>query len=113
MEVPMTDPHIEERDGGLYLKGSRVSLESVVYAFKEGASPEVIRNEHFPSLTLPQIYRAIAFYLDNQAAVDRYAEECAREWDEAESSGTPLSVANPALAARLERARQAMGEKTA
>jgi uncharacterized protein (DUF433 family) len=103
MEVPMTDPHIEERDGGLYIKGSRVSLESVVYSFKEGFSPEVIRSEHFPSLSLAQIYRTIAFYLDHQASVDRYLEECAREWDESESRGVPVNVANPVLAARLER----------
>jgi uncharacterized protein (DUF433 family) len=113
MDVPATDPYIEERDGGLYIKGSRVSLESVVYSFKEGYAPEVIRNEHFPSLSLPQIYRAIAFYLDNQAGVDRYLKESEREWDEMESRGIPLSLANPALAARLERARQAMGEKNA
>jgi uncharacterized protein (DUF433 family) len=113
MDVPFTDPYIEERDGGLYLKGSRVSLESVVYSFKEGYAPDVIRTEHFPSLSLPQIYRAIAFYLDNQVQVDRYLKESEREWDEMESRGVSLSVANPALAARLDRARQAMGEKTA
>ena len=113
MDVPSTDPYIEQRDGGLYIKGSRVSLESVVYSFKEGHAPEAIRNEHFPSLSLPQIYGAIAFYLDHQVEVDRYLKECEREWKEMESRGIPLSIANPALAARLERARQAMGEKTA
>jgi uncharacterized protein (DUF433 family) len=101
----------KQRDGGLYIRGSRISLESVVYSFKEAYAPDEIRSEHFPSLSLPQIYRAIAFYLDNQAAVDRYLTECEREWEESEARGVPLNVANPAVAARLERARQTMSEK--
>jgi len=46
-----------------------VSLDSIVYAFREGESPETIQ-QNFPSLTLEQVYGAIAFYLGRQAKID-------------------------------------------
>jgi len=103
----MTSEYIEERNGGYYIKGIRISLDSVVYGYKRGESPETIR-ENFPFLKLWQVYGAIAFYLQNQQAIDEYLEESDRKF---EASCVPLSEVNPELAARLERARQAMGMK--
>ncbi len=103
----MTSPYIEERNGGYYVAGTRISLDSVVYSFKRGNAPERIR-EQFPLLKLPQIYGALAFYLENQEAIDRYLEEKDREF---EADSIPLSEANPDLWARIERARQALRER--
>ena len=63
--------HIEQRGGVYYVPGTRVSLDSIVYAFREGCSPESIR-EDFDGLTLAYVYGAIAFYLDHQADIDAY-----------------------------------------
>jgi len=64
-----------ERWGEDYMvSGSRVSLASVVYAWKEGFSPESIRDE-FPALHLEQVYGAITYYLAHQAEVDAYLSE--------------------------------------
>ena len=38
----MAKDYVEERDGGLYLAGTRVSLDSVVQCFNESLSPESI-----------------------------------------------------------------------
>jgi hypothetical protein len=35
----MAKDYVEQRDGGDWLKGSRVSLDSIVYEFNEGALP--------------------------------------------------------------------------
>ena len=51
--------YIEGRNGGLYVAGTRVSLDSVVIRFQEGASPERIV-QSFPTLKLSQVYGAIA-----------------------------------------------------
>lgn len=67
----MVVEHIEERNGGLYIKGKRVSLESVVYAFKNGDSPQTIV-ENFYTLSLADVYGAISYYLDNCAEVEAY-----------------------------------------
>jgi uncharacterized protein (DUF433 family) len=59
----MAKEYIEERDGGSYVAGTRVSLNSIVQCFNEGLSPEAILGE-FETLTLAQVYGAIAFYLE-------------------------------------------------
>ena len=66
----MTSEYIEQRNGGYCVAGTRISLDSVVYSFKEGNSPEAIRQD-YPLLDLSQIYGAIAFYLDHEAAIDQ------------------------------------------
>lgn len=102
----MTSEYIEERNGGYYVTGTRISLDSVVYSFERGNSPEAIQKE-FPLLKLPQIYGAIAFYLDHQATVRSYLEAKEQAIEEA---SIPLAQANPGLWDRLERARQAMSK---
>lgn len=47
--------YIEERNGGYYIAGTQVSLASIVYAFREGQSPESIL-DYFETLTLEQVY---------------------------------------------------------
>ena len=97
----MHSEYIEQRHGGYYVAGTRISLDSVVYSFNEGQSPEAIQ-EDFPSLKRAQIYGAIAFYLDHQAEIGKYLEETEREF---EGNAIPLEQSNPGLWARLLRAR--------
>jgi hypothetical protein len=54
--------YVEQRDSGYYVTGSRVSLASIVHQFQEASAPETIR-QNFPTLSLEQVYGAIAFYL--------------------------------------------------
>ncbi len=56
----MPHDYVEAREGGFYVAGSRISLASSIYTFRDGASPEPIR-QNFPSLSLAQVYGAIAF----------------------------------------------------
>jgi uncharacterized protein (DUF433 family) len=67
----MAKEYVEERDGGYYVAGTRVSLDSIVQCFNDGMSAETILGE-FDTLTLAQVYGAIAHYLENQAALDAY-----------------------------------------
>jgi uncharacterized protein (DUF433 family) len=102
----MHSEYIEQRDGGYYVAGTRVSLDSIVYCFNEGDSPEAIQ-EDFPLLKQSQIYGAIAFYLDHQAEIDKYLEETEREF---EASGIPMAQTNPVLWEKIQRARAKTGE---
>lgn len=101
----MTDPYIEERNGGYYVAGTRMSLDSVVYMFREGHSPAEIQ-EAYRALTLPQIYRAIAFYFENREMVDRNLE-AKTEW--VKDNTIPLREVNPEMWARLEQRRKELG----
>lgn len=71
--------YIEQRDAGYWIEGTRVSLDSVVYAFLNGESPESIA-QNFPLLSLEQVYGAITFYLANRATVDAYLQEAEAEF---------------------------------
>ncbi len=98
----MANKHVERRDGVYYVAGTRISLDSVVYAFREGSSPETIL-EDFDGLTLADSYGAIAYYLDHQPDIDSYLTARKAQWNELERRGTPPGAD---LCARLEQARQ-------
>jgi uncharacterized protein (DUF433 family) len=63
--------YVEKAGGAYRVAGSRVSLDSVVYAFLRGESPEGIA-ESFPALNLEQVYGAIAYYLGHRDTIDAY-----------------------------------------
>jgi uncharacterized protein (DUF433 family) len=79
--VPVVHKHyVEWRENSFRIAESRVSLDSVIYAFLNGASPESIV-QSFPTLNLEQVYGAIAFYLTNKAAIDAYLKEGEAEFE--------------------------------
>jgi uncharacterized protein (DUF433 family) len=67
--------------GVLRVGQTRVSLDSVVYAFRQGHAPETIRQQ-YSALSLEEIYGAIAFYLANKGEVDQYLQTQEQRWDE-------------------------------
>lgn len=98
----MAKEYIEQRNSGYFIEGTRVSLDSVVYAFLRGESPEGIA-ESFPALTLEQIFGALAFYLAHQEQMDSYLSEGRREF---ETLRREARHNYPALYAKLDEARQ-------
>ena len=106
----MQSEYIEQRNGGYYVAGTRISLDSVVYSFHRGNSPERIL-EQFPLLNkLSSIYGAIAFYLDHKVEVDKYLTETEREFV---ANTIPLEQANPVLWEKIQRAKTKIGESRA
>ena len=71
---------VDLRNDGYYVAASRVSLDTVVYAFRRGESPETIF-KHFPAIeSLAKVYGAIAFALDHAVERDEYRAGQEREW---------------------------------
>ena len=58
-------------DGRALVGGTRVPLETVVFCFNEGATPEEIL-QRYPALSLPAIDSLLAFYLNRRTQVDAY-----------------------------------------
>ena len=67
----MNKQYVEEKEYVFWVTGTRVSLDSIVYAFLEGQTAESIA-QSFPVLTLEQVYGAITFYLANCPDIDAY-----------------------------------------
>ena len=59
--------------------GTDVPLDSVVAAFHQGHSPEMILAQ-YPSLSLEEVYGAIAYYLAHRTDVDAYLKRQDALW---------------------------------
>lgn len=52
---------------------TRVTLETVITAFVEGATPEEIKSQ-YPVLDLADIYEVVSHYLRHQSEIDQYMQ---------------------------------------
>ena len=68
-----------EKENGYRVKDTRVSLDSVVYAFWRGETPESIA-QSFPLLGLEQVYGSLAYYLAHKTEVDSYLKAAESEY---------------------------------
>ncbi len=76
----MNKQYIEKTEGVYRLTGTRVSLDSIVYAFWRGQTAESIA-QSFPVLTLEHVYGALTFYLANQSEIDAYLKAAEVEFE--------------------------------
>ena len=67
--VPLT----VDADGVVRVAGSRVTLETLVAAFAEGATAEEIVQQ-YPSLRLADVYSVIGYYLRRRDEVEAYLD---------------------------------------
>ncbi len=67
-------PLIIDRDGVVRVGGTRVTLDTVVAAFHDGATAEEIVQQ-YPSLHLADVYAVIGYYLRHQREIEAYLQE--------------------------------------
>ena len=78
LQLPVVDPVplAADRDGVLRVGGTRVTLDTLVAAFREGATAEEIAQQ-YPSLQLADVYAVIGYYLRRRDEVDAYLQQAA------------------------------------
>ena len=107
--------YVEQRNGGYYVAGTRISLDSVVYAYLKGKTTRSIQDS-FPLLTEEQILRTIDYYLANRAAVDQYLKHQRAEFnrmrDEARAKDPEFYAKMDAAKKSLRQQRQVTTEST-
>ena len=70
-----------DREHGAYrVAGTRISLDSLVYAYLDGQTAEAIA-QAFPLLTLEQVYGALAYYLAHRETIDAYLRQGSQEFE--------------------------------
>ena len=57
MPVVAAKSYVEYQNNAYRIEGTRISLDSIVYAFRGGLSPESAR-QSFPLLSIEQVYGA-------------------------------------------------------
>ncbi len=108
LETTQAVPLVRGDDGTIRITGSRVTLDSVVHQYKNGATVEQIQ-EDFPSLQLADIYSVIAYYLHNPDQVEQYLRE--QEQEAAQTREFIESTQDTtALRERLRRRRAEAGK---
>ena len=67
-----------DADGVVRVGGTRVTLDTIVVAFQQGATAEEIAQQ-YPTVPLSDVYAAIAYYLRHRDEVEAYLEEGERQ----------------------------------
>jgi uncharacterized protein (DUF433 family) len=73
--LTLSIPLYEDPPGVLRVGKSRVLLELVIHAFQRGETPEGIV-QSYDTLSLPDVYAVVSYYLANPASIDEYLREC-------------------------------------
>jgi len=67
-------PLAPDNDGVVRVGGTRVTLDTIVAAFNEGATADEIASQ-YSSLTLGDVYAVLGNYLNHRDEVDAYLRE--------------------------------------
>jgi uncharacterized protein (DUF433 family) len=98
-----TVPVVANRDGVLCVAQTRVTLDTLIQAFQEGATAEEIAQQ-YPTAPLADVYSVIGYYLRRQAEIEAYlarrrqAAERVRQQNEARFN--PVGIRARLLARR-------------
>ena len=104
-----------DANGVVLVSGTRITLDTIVAAFSQGATAEEITHQ-YPSLHLADVYAVIAYYLRRREAVESYLLHRQKEADNTrkqnESRFDPNGVRDRLLARRAEQVENSRNGET-
>jgi uncharacterized protein (DUF433 family) len=68
---PITLPLTTSDKGVVYISGTRIPIDFIVYEYLEGATAEDIA-QNYPTLSLSAIHAVLSYYLTHKTEVDAY-----------------------------------------
>lgn len=108
-EIP---PLSEDRHGVIRIGGTRVTLESIISLFEQGATAEEIALR-FDALDLHEVYATLSYYLGHRRDVQTYLERqhrgSASARHEADRRSPAIQVRERLAWYRIERDAQSPG----
>ena len=109
LKVVAQFPPLETNADGVVLIGkTRVTLDTVVAIFEQGATAEEIVHR-YPSLKLADVYATIAFYLNNREEIEIYLQQRKQQAQKVrernESKLDSQTMRDRLLARKIEKAR--------
>src|ERR1035441_8696762 len=89
-EALMTEPIplVADADGVIRVRGTRVTMETILTAFDEGATAEEIAQQ-YPSISLADVYQVIGYYLRHSSELEPYLGGGARIFARPEDQMSP------------------------
>ena len=101
-------PLIVDPNGTIRVGNTRVTLESVVAAYLEGATAEEVAQQ-YPSLELADIYAVIGYYIRRRSEVEDYLQQRLRQTEEVRKQNEARFPPEGLRARLLARKRQQGG----
>jgi uncharacterized protein (DUF433 family) len=96
-------PLVADADGVMRVRGTRVTLDTILAAFAEGATAEEIAQQ-YPSISLADVYQVIGYYLRHSSELEPYLAERRQSIHESrksnESRWPPAGIRDRLLARR-------------
>jgi uncharacterized protein (DUF433 family) len=93
-----------DADGVVHVGGTRVTLDTIVAAFEDGATAEEIVYQ-YPSLSLADVYSVIGYYLQRRPDVEAYLRRRQQQADKVrqqnEARFDPRGIRDRLLARRV------------
>jgi uncharacterized protein (DUF433 family) len=103
-----TPPLVSDTNGVVRVGNTRVTLDTVISAFSDGATAEEIVQQ-YPSLNLADVYQVIAYYLRHPADAEAYLRERRTKAEavqkQNEARFDPKGIRDRLLARRTRRER--------
>jgi uncharacterized protein (DUF433 family) len=100
----MNSSYVTTTDHTYTVTGTRISLDSIVYDYLSGLSPEAIA-DNFDDLSLEQVYGAITYYLSHREEVDRHLMRNREKFDALRQKARK---SHPLLYRKLEEMQEAV-----
>lgn len=98
----MQPTYVAHELGAYRVAGTRISLDSLVYAYLNGQTAEAIA-QAFPLLTLEQVYGALAYYLAHRETIDAYLRQGSQDFERLRQAARD---ADPMWYFKLDQARR-------
>ena len=103
-----TIPFTVDSDGIARISKTRITLDTVIIAFLEGATAEEIVQQ-YPTLNLADVYSVIGYYLRRRTEVENYFRQGEQQAKKVrkmnESRFDPYGIRDRLLARQAERAK--------
>lgn len=98
----MQSTYVDHEHDAYRVAGTRISLDSLVYAYLNGHTAEAIA-QAFPLLTLEQVYGALAYYLAHRETIDAYLRQGSQDFERLRQAARD---ADPMWYYKLQEARR-------
>jgi uncharacterized protein (DUF433 family) len=105
-EVPLE----ASEDGTIRIAGTRVSLDSVLHHYQQGATAEEIALR-FPALRLADIHACLAYFLNHSDPVQEYLDQRHQQADDLEGRISADPLQQQGIARMRERIKQRLAAR--
>ena len=96
-----TNQYVEVRNGAYYVAGTRIGLDVVAFAFRNGRSAEAIFDAYPGIGSLAKVYGSITFILEHPIELEAYLRDQERIFEEFKAQ----HAMSPDMIERFERAK--------